>query len=187
MKKLIKEFYYFLYHGWKWIFLYHKFFKVGRHTKIIKPLFISGGNKVTIGDYVYIMNGLRIETISKWRGQKFEPEIKIGDFVQISQGAHIVATDHLIIEDYVGIGPYAMLNTANHSYLDLTAPIPTQNLESAPIRIGEGTNIGMGACILPGVSIGKHCSIGANTVISKDVPDYTIVSAVHPRKATLPV
>jgi acetyltransferase-like isoleucine patch superfamily enzyme len=49
-----------------------------------------------------------------------------------------------------------------------------QPLRTAPVRVGDETLIGMGAVIQPGVTIGKHCVIGANSVATKDVPNYSI-------------
>jgi acetyltransferase-like isoleucine patch superfamily enzyme len=107
--------------------------------------------------------------------------------VAISQNLHLIATDDLIIEDGVGIGPFAMISTCNHSYWDYDEYIVSQKLESAPIHIGEGALIGHCACVLPGVNIGKHCVIGSNVVVSKDIPDYTIVLPAKNRKATLSI
>jgi acetyltransferase-like isoleucine patch superfamily enzyme len=44
------------------------------------------------------------------------------------------------------------------------------------VEIGDGTFIGMGALILPNVRVGKQCYIGANSVVSSDIPDYSVAA-----------
>ena len=162
------------------------FKSIGRHSYVKKPIRIFNGHNVTIGNYVNVLDGLRLETIEKWNDQVFNPNVVIGDRVSFGQCVHLVCASKVIIHDDVAIGPFSMINDCTHGYSDPTVPLSIQNLKTAPIEIGEGTIIGMSVCILPGVSIGKHCYIGANTVVTKNLPDYTVVSAVQPRKATIP-
>ncbi len=183
---IVKEVCYLIRYFLYWLLYYHKFKHVGRHTKMGRPLVLKDVKSVSIGDHVFIMKGVRIETFSKYNEKHYEPEITIGNNVSIAQYVEIVANEKLIIEDDVAIGQFTMINTNVHGYTQKDVPILKQDLVSAPIRIGEGTAIGMGACILPGADIGKYCYIGANTVINKKVPDYTIVSPARPRMATLP-
>ena len=42
------------------------------------------------------------------------------------------------------------------------------------MRIGDGSWIGTGSVVLPGATIGKHCTIGANSVVTGDIPDYSV-------------
>lgn len=67
---------------------------------------------------------------------------------------------------------------------------PYENIETAPgkqkmiaraVRIGRQSFIGMGARIFPGVTIGRHCVIGANAVVTHDVPDYCVAAGVPAR------
>ena len=159
-----------------YIMYFHKLKSVGKHTVMIKPMRIMGGKNITIGDYTYILNGLRIETIDAYNDQKFTPEIRIGDRVEIGQNCHIACSNRIIIEDDVTLAPNVMLNDSTHGYELLDQPIEHQDLKNAPIRIGKGSLIGYGAVILPGVTIGEYSFIGANAIIAKDVPAHTIVS-----------
>ena len=62
-----------------------------------------------------------------------------------------------------------------HSYEDVTIPIIDQKIKQINhVEIGDGTWIGENVCIL-GVKIGKNCVIGANSVVTKDIPDYSVV------------
>ena len=183
---ILKKIYHLLRYIIKWILFYHKFESVGFLTVIKKPLIIKDVKNVRIGDRVFSEPGLRIQTYSRYNDQTFEPSIVIGDHVGMSQFVEIIATDKLVIEDYVSIGQFAMINTSIHGYMERDVPIIKQDLISKPIRIGYGSHIGAGAMILPGANIGKYCVIGANCVINKSVPDYTVVSPQKPRMAVLP-
>ena len=59
--------------------------------------------------------------------------------------------------------------------------IRQQPLQTKPVSIGDGCWIGEKVCILPGVSIGKKCVIGAASVVVKSIPDYCI-AAGNPAK-----
>lgn len=74
--------------------------------------------------------------------------VHLGDFVRVSQNALILAHDHYRDEA--------------HQYVDT--------------RIGHHVNIGWGAVINPGLTIGNHVIVGANAVVTKDVPDNCIVA-----------
>ena len=154
----------------------HKFKSVGKHTVMYKPLRIMGGKNITIGDYSYIMQDFRIETINRFNDQVFTPEIKIGDRVEIGQGCHISCSSSVILEDDVTLAPHVMINDCKHGYSQPNVPIERQDLSNKPIRIGRGSLIGYGAVILPGVTIGEYSFVGAGCVIAQDVPDHTVVS-----------
>ncbi len=172
MKALLKSLRYLYFY----LVRFHRFGSVGRHTVMKKPLRIMNGKHIVIGDYCYILDGVRFDAMTRHDDQEFEPEIRIGDRVEIGQGCQISAAESIIIEDNVSLAPYVMLNDTTHGYRDMDTPIERQPLTTGPIIIGEGSIIGYSSVILPGVTIGKHCFIGANAVIAHDVPDYTIVA-----------
>ena len=61
-----------------------------------------------------------------------------------------------------------------HGYKDIKTPIWKQPIvQNRDVEIGEGSWIGENVCIL-GVHIGKHCVIGANSVVTHDIPDYSV-------------
>lgn len=69
------------------------------------------------------------------------------------------------------------ISDADHNFKELDIPIIHQgDYFKGSIRLKEGCWIGIGAVILPGVTIGKNAIVGANSVIRKDVPDYAVVS-----------
>lgn len=78
-------------------------------------------------------------------------------------------------------GPHVFISDHNHEYKDPAIPILKQGvrcLSSDSVYIGDGTWIGTNVVIVGNVKIGKHCVIGANSVVTKDIPDYCIVAGV---------
>lgn len=80
----------------------------------------------------------------------------------------------IIIEDNVLIAPKVSLLTEGHSI----EPHNRQSLTVAPIHIKSNVWIGANATVLPGVTIGENAVVAAGAVVSKDVPDNTIVGGI---------
>jgi len=100
--------------------------------------------------------------------------ISIGKNVFINHACSFLDMGGITIEDGALIGPRVNLITENHS-LD---PDQRSTLLTKPIRIKQKAWIGAGATILPGVTIGQNAVVAAGAVVSKDVPDNTIVAGV---------
>jgi acetyltransferase-like isoleucine patch superfamily enzyme len=66
-----------------------------------------------------------------------------------------------------------MIHTANHE-MEIGTPIPDQGWTLGPVSVGSDCWIGMGVCILPGVTIGDGCVVGAGAVVARDLPDYAV-------------
>jgi acetyltransferase-like isoleucine patch superfamily enzyme len=66
----------------------------------------------------------------------------------------------------------------NHGYEDITIPISKQSQPERAVSIGDGSWLGHGSVVLPGVTIGQHVVIGANSVVTKDIPDFSVAVGV---------
>mgnify|MGYP002624560611 CR=1 FL=1 len=151
---------------------------IGRRSKVISPRRIIGKRFIHIGTNSYIMHDARIEAVYLYADQFFSPCIKIGDNVDIQQRVHITCAESVVIGNNVSILPDVLITDINHPYIDITLPPKMQHLEHKPVSIGEESIIGMGARILPGVNIGKHCCIGTNAVVTSDIPDYSVAVGI---------
>ena len=94
--------------------------------------------------------------------------VKIGKNVTVMNGALMMSAGGITIEDNVLIAANVQLISNNHD------PYDRYVITCKPILIKEGAWVGAGATILPGVTVGKHAIIGANSVVSKDIPDYAV-------------
>lgn len=114
---------------------------------------------------------MQMEFINRETG--VEPEIAEG----VSFSGVLDCIDKIIIEKDVFTGHNVALLTSGHDY-NLFGEDRKRSTVKEPIHIKEGAWIGSFAIILKGVTVGKHSVIGAGSVVTKDVPDYTVVAGV---------
>jgi acetyltransferase-like isoleucine patch superfamily enzyme len=88
---------------------------------------------------------------------------------------------NLIIEEQVGWGPGAKVLGSTHTALPINVPIIQTDLEIKPVRIEAWADVGTGAVILPGVTVGRGSIIGAGAVVTQDVPPFSIAAGVPAR------
>lgn len=129
-----------------------------------------------------IWHQARIEVIDHWIDQKFTPELILGDHVTIEQHCHIAAAESIIIENDVVCSARVTITDIAHRTDNLSISVLDQDLITKPVRICEGAFVGINATILAGVRIGKHSIVGANSVVTKDVPDYATVAGAPARE-----
>tara|TARA_B110000003_G_C16552190_1_gene497061 strand:- start:85 stop:687 length:603 start_codon:yes stop_codon:yes gene_type:complete len=107
-----------------------------------------------------------------------DPVVIIGDRCLIGRGTAIVGHYRIDIGDDVFTGMNVYITDQNHGYEELNSPIGIQSPNDDPVVIGSGSWIGSGAVILPGARIGRHCVVGANSVVRGKVPDFSVVAGV---------
>jgi acetyltransferase-like isoleucine patch superfamily enzyme len=102
-----------------------------------------------------------------------EDRVNIGGFGMIS------AAETIIIENDVTIGPRVFITDHQHAFRNPDVPIGAQGIDRiASVRVCNGAWIGVGVTILQGVMIGKNAIVGANSVVTKSVPDGVVVCGV---------
>ncbi len=111
---------------------------------------------------------------------RYDGVTKIGNCVWIGPQAYLDAR-HLVLEDHVGWGPGAKVLGSTHTGLPIGAPIIATDIEIRPVRVCEGADIGTGAILLPGVTIGRGSIVGAGAVVTRDVEAFSIVAGVPAR------
>ena len=109
-------------------------------------------------------------------------KVEIGDGTDIGQSSRMDCEGHIRIGKEVLTGPNVYITDLNHEYRDVTRSVMKQGIHFVPVNgrpnidIGDGSWIGRNVVIVGNVLIGKHCVIGANTVVTKDIPDYSVVA-----------
>lgn len=160
------------------LFNKHKFGSLGKKSYIHKPQFVSGEKYIFIGNNSGVWNDARIEVIDKWKEQIFNPKLIIGNNVMIGQNLHLTVAECVEIEDDVLITGRVTITDITHLTDDKVKSVLQQDIKTKPVKIKEGAFIGMNATILPGVTVGKHAVVGANSVVTKDVPDFSTVVGI---------
>ena len=110
-----------------------------------------------------------------------QPELVIGRNVYIGHYCHLVCGGALVVGDHVLIADYVHLADELHGYEDVDMPPLQQPLKIGRLEIGAGTWIGDHAVIAGNLRVGKHCVIGANAVVTHDIPDYCVAVGVPAR------
>lgn len=150
----------------------------GRNSDIYKPIMVYNKKHIFIGNNVIVRNGARIEAVVNWNGIKYTPELILEDGVTCEQNLHIISAKKVLIKKGVTIAPNVMIMDNEHSHKDHDVKILEQVLDVKETIVGEDSFLGKNVCVMPGVRIGRGCVIGANAVVTKDIPDYSIAVGV---------
>lgn len=122
---------------------------------------VEGTRQITMGAGALIHAGVLLETQGQGR-------IEIGDRVVLSRGVHIVAFDHVRLGDDVMLGEYTSIRDANHRASDQR--MRDSGHDAAAISLGRNVWVGRGAVVLKGVHIGDSAIVGANAVVTRNLP-----------------
>ena len=107
--------------------------------------------------------------------------ITVGDRCLIGKGSGIVGHLEIVIGNDVWTGHHVYITDQNHGYHDLGLPISRQVMPERPVSIGDGSWLGHGTVVLPGSTIGRHVVVGANSVVTGHIPDFSVAVGVPAR------
>ncbi len=138
-------------------------------TTIFNERYISIGRDTLIGPGVALSAGMV-------PGQECitSPVVSIGDRCLIGRNSGIVGHLSVTIGDDVWTGHHVYITDQNHGYEDLGTTISRQSQPERAVSIGSGSWLGHGSVVLPGVTIGRHVVVGANSVVTRDLPDRCV-------------
>lgn len=144
----------------------------------IRPIaVIREPSGVVVGKGVTIREGLWLNNANG--RDDGEPTVVIGDEAYIGRGVHINAKREVVIESGVLIADHVYIGDDSHVFKDRSRTISSQGtVFRGAVRIGSGAWLGHGVVVLPGVRIGRNAIVGANAVVTRDVPDYAIAAGV---------
>lgn len=146
---------------------------VGKNVFFNKDAYIIGGEYIEIGDGFSTFPNLRIEAIDKYSNFSYHPSLKIGNNVSFGNSCHIGCINEITISDGVLLGSYVLIEDHSHGQTEIISnqrPAVRELVSKGPIHIGKNVWICDGVCVLPGVTIGENSIIGANAVVTKDIP-----------------
>lgn len=148
-----------------------EFAATGRKCRFSYPLHLHNGRLIEIGDNFRCDRRLRLEAFAT---DGDTPKIRIGNNVHITWDCHIGAINRVEIHDNVLIGSRVLITDHSHGAISAqalaTAPEKRPLRSKGPVVIEENVWIGEGAAILPGVTVGRNAIIGANSVVTCDIP-----------------
>lgn len=151
------------------------------------PRRILNAEFMEIGDDVSLGPSCMLNAIRRYPGrflsgqpkdtpiQKFNPTIKIGNRVSATGFLSIGAVELVTISDDVILAAHVFISDHSHGRSNANIPYKYQPLtDISPVEIGRGCWVGQHAVVLPGVTIGEFSIIGANSVVTRDVPARSI-------------
>jgi acetyltransferase-like isoleucine patch superfamily enzyme len=104
--------------------------------------------------------------------------LQIGANSWVGQMCFFHAAAGIIVGKNVGIGPGVKILTSQHQLHDKSEPIIKQELDFKRVVIEDDCDIGVGAIVLPGVTIGRGSQIGAGAVVNTSIPEYSIAVGI---------
>lgn len=150
--------------------------KIGCKSHLVSPLRVDGSSNIEIGSDVIIEYKTWLAALPLTGSQ--ECILKIENGVAIGHFNHIYATKKIVIEENVLIADRVYISDNLHDYRNINVPVKYQPiLQNNEVIIGSGSWIGENVCIL-GVKIGCQCVIGANSVVTRNIPDYCVVVGI---------
>ena len=160
--------------------VYRLFFgKVGTRTVIFSPLQLRNARNVFIGRSVTINRHVWLLTL-QINGMG-NPRMILGDGCEIGHFNHITCVNYVEIGRKVLTADRVHISDNGHGYKSPEVAIVDQPiLSKGPVIIGEGTWIGENANVLS-CRIGRNCVIGANAVVTRDIPDFSVAVGVPAR------
>lgn len=153
------------------------FKRLGKRSRVIKPLRLDGMKYVEIGEDVVVRKNGWLCALPEID----DTVITIKDGCYIGHMFHCVATRSVTIEEKVLIADKVFISDNTHSYKDIKTPIIDQPVvHKKPVTIGKGAWLAENVCIVA-ANVGENAIVAANSVVVKDVEPYTIVSGIPAR------
>ncbi len=154
--------------------------KCGKNPNIMFPITFKGLEKVSIGDNFSLCARARIETHSKYLENHYTPELIFGNNVNIGFDCHIGCVNKVEIGNNVLMASNIFITDHFHGDTSTDSlklpPILRKVISKGPVIIGDNVWIGEGVAIMPNVTIGKNSIIGAHSVVTKDIPQDSVVA-----------
>lgn len=163
-----------------WIRMVYPFASIGQHVSFhpTSKLYRRRAQRIQLGNYISLREFAWLSVATE--DPNGEPTIVIDDNCHIGFGSIISARNRIHLERDVLVGQMVLMVDHNHAYEDINIPVIDQGItEGGRIRIGQGTWVGHGACIIcprGELSIGRNCVIAANSMVMRSVPDYSVVA-----------
>ncbi len=149
------------------------FAHVGVNSVIFGPLNYLNPNYIYLYNDVIIFEGARIECYDKYDSKIMQPTLKIGSGSRIGKNFTALVADELTIGENTLIASNVFISTENHG-MNPEMPYYKQPLITKAVHIGSNCWIGEKVVILPGVTIGDYSIVGAGSIVTKNIPPYTI-------------
>lgn len=154
--------------------------RLGTDSRIAIPRRIRGNKDIFIGDRTAIAANSWIEAIQRYGDNEYKPMIKIGNDVHVGRYATITSIDEITIEDGCLFSEYIYISDHAHDVITQEdKPLVRMPLvEKGKVHIGRQCFLGFRSIIMPGVTLGERCIVGAGAIVTKSFPAKSVVAGV---------
>lgn len=155
------------------------FAKLGKNIKVSRKTSFYGASRISIGDNSRIDDFCVISA--------GEGGIEIAINVHIACFCSIIGKEKIIMRDFAGLSSHSAIFSSSDDFsgaamTNPTIPAKYTNVKSAPVILGKHVVVGSHSCILPGVSIGEGSAVGAGSLVTKNIQEYSIASGVPAKR-----
>jgi acetyltransferase-like isoleucine patch superfamily enzyme len=152
----------------------------GARSRIDAPVRLESPHLVQVGARVRICEHAWLNACDD-RGDG-QPTLRVGDGTYIGRFAHINAWRNVSIGRDVLIADRVYISDCEHGFTDISQPVIAQgDVFRGDVVLKDGCWLGIGVVILPGVTIGRNAVVAANSVVNRDVDDFTVVGGAPAR------
>lgn len=161
-------------------YLSRSFRCVGKGTRIAyRASALVGLKYIEVGENTYFGKNLTLTAWLRPESQGREPSIVIGNECHFGDDVHITGFRQIVIGHHLLTGSNVLITDNAHGFPvgehRQMPPIQRPISSRGPVVIGDNVWLGCNVCIMPGVHIGEGAVVGANSVVTKDVPPFSVV------------
>jgi acetyltransferase-like isoleucine patch superfamily enzyme len=148
---------------------------LGERSYFEEPYTIRSPHRVHVGADVRIGGRALLSVVEELMGNRFDSELRIGDGCELGRDVFFACTGRIELGRRVAVSARVYFGDTDRAYegqegaaFDLPIAVPR------PVRVGDDAAIGIGAIVLPGVTIGDRAIVAAGSVVTRDVPPSTV-------------
>lgn len=148
------------------------FASFGRHSVLQPPVRLDGEWRIAIGSGVYVGAGSWLQVID---GHGDAVALELGDGTSIQGGCVLSAALGVRLGRQVLLARHVYVSDHAHAFGDTSRAVLAQGIDRVePVEICDGAWLGENVVVCPGVRIGRGAVVGANSVVTSDVPDFSV-------------
>lgn len=157
--------------------------RAGSGCRVRWPHRLHGREAIHLGERVRVDSHAWIEGLRRYGEQAFQPRIEIGDDVAIGRHATITATESIRIGAGSLLSEGVYISDHGHAVEGRDPrPLVARPLRRPrPVSIGARCFLGFRACVLPGVTLGDGCVVGAHAVVTRSFPAGSVLAGCPAR------
>jgi acetyltransferase-like isoleucine patch superfamily enzyme len=142
---------------------------------IVAPARVDSPQYIFIGDGVVLHEGIWLSVVKAF--DDVDPHLEIRDRTIFGRFCQISCVGEIVIEEDVLVSDQVQIGDTYHEYADPSLPSTKQPLaRPQSVRVKRGSLVGLGAIVLPGITVGEGAYVQEGSVVTADVPDGAVVS-----------